>query len=78
MSMTGNRWIVEHQDHWPVYGRTREEAEAEAIAQWFDGEFGELVTALRWGICTVRLDRPRPPVAPLIDTILDIVRPPKE
>jgi hypothetical protein len=73
--MTRN-WIVEHQDHWPVYGRTREEAETEAIHQWFGGEATEFVTAEAWGIITVRCLTPV--VHPLFDNILSIVRPPKE
>jgi hypothetical protein len=75
MEMT-RTWIVVHQDYWPVYGRTREEAETEAIHMWFDGEATEFVTAEAWGI--VQVKQLQPIVHPLFDTIIDIVRPPKE
>jgi hypothetical protein len=76
------RWIVEHQDHWPVYGRTREEAETEAIQQWFDGEPTEFITAEAWGIVSVRCLKPQVShidinLHPLFDAILSHVRPPK-
>jgi hypothetical protein len=79
--MTRN-WIVTHQAHWPVYGRTREEAETEAIAQWFDGEATEFVTAEAWGIVSVRCLNPEIShldvnLDPLFATIIDIVRPPR-
>jgi hypothetical protein len=80
--MTRN-WIVEHQDHWPVYGRTREEAENEAILHWFDNEPCDFVTAEAWGIVSVRCLKPQVShididLHPLFDIIVDIVRPPKE
>jgi hypothetical protein len=75
-------WIVEHQDYFPVYGRTREEAETEAIHQWFGGEATEFVTAEAWGIITVKHEVAfacdvEPDVHPLFDIIIDIVRPPR-
>jgi hypothetical protein len=71
-------WTIEHQDYWPVTGRSLAEAEAEAVATWFDGSYTDLADALAWGICTIRPSRPAPQVHPLIDPILDIVRPPKD
>lgn len=91
--MTRN-WIVTHQDYWPVYGRTREEAETEAIHQWFGGEATEFVSAEAWGIVQVRRLTPEPAseeeeevlwfkdtsgnLHPLFDAILSHIRPPKD
>jgi len=78
------RWIVEHRHlkDW-VMGSTREEAETAAIYTWFGGATCDFIIAEAWGDVSVRCLTPQIShvdvnLHPLFDTILDIVRPPKE